>query len=107
MKAIYEFHWDCKRMGDVYGVFIADKENVAKVIGKKIYFGEILGKHSEIYGVLEDSDLTIKSEDQYFIAKCIEVFGDGTISGYNPLDYYDPEDGEVDFDMNDNEDDVC
>jgi hypothetical protein len=91
MLAIYEFYWDCKRMGDVEGVFIADKEEVAKVMGKHIYFGEILGKHSEISGVLEEHDLTIKSEDQDFIAKCIEVFGKGTISGYNPLAYYDPD----------------
>lgn len=90
--AIYEFHWDCGRMGDVESVFIADKDEVAKVIGKEIYFGEILGKHSEIYGTLDEGDLTIKSEDQDFIQKCIEVFGMGTISGYNPLSYYEPSD---------------
>ena len=87
MKAIYEFNWDIRRMGVVESIFIADKETVAKAIGKEVYFGEILGKHSEIYGTLEEGDLTVKSEDQDFIAKVIEIFGDGTISGYNPLKY--------------------
>ena len=106
-KAIYEFYWDCGRMGDVEGVFIEDTETVNKLIGKTIYFGEILGKHSEIYGTLDEGDLTIKSDDQEFIEKCIEVFGEGTISGYNPVDYYDPDqdDSEEEEEDSDDEDD--
>lgn len=87
MKKLYEFYWDCGRMGDVHGLFIADSDKVDATIGTEIYFGEILGKHSEVYGPLEADDLTIKSEDQDFIAKFIEIMGDGSISGYNPLDY--------------------
>lgn len=103
MLAIYEFHWDCKRMGDVEGIFIADKEVVEKSIGKQVYFGEILGKHSEIYGTLEEGDLTIKSDDQDFIQKCIEIFGNSTISGYNPLEYMD----DVSFEDDDEDNDGC
>jgi len=89
MKAIYEFYWDCGRMGDLQGLFIAEKEKVDSLIGEEIYFGEVLGKHSEIFGPLKETDLTIKSEDQDFIAKFEEIMGTGTISGYNPLDYQD------------------
>lgn len=92
MKVLYSFCWDWGRYGCLEGLFIADKEHVEKLIGKEIYFGEVMGKHSEIYDTLKESDLTIKSEDQEFIQKCIEIFGDGTISGYNPLDYYTDED---------------
>lgn len=82
-------------MGDLQGLFIADDAEIAEIIGKDIYFGEVLGKHSEISGKLEAGDMTVKSDDQVFIAKFVEIMGGGTISGYNPLDYYD---GEEDFD---------
>ena len=56
---IFKFHWDCGRMGDVLATFAATQEEVDAAIGKKVYFGEILGKHSEIYGTLEKKDLTV------------------------------------------------
>ncbi len=85
MRAIYEFHWDCGRAGELEGLFIADKSEVERCIGEEVYFGEVLGKHSEVYGILEREDLTIKTEDQDFIEKFIEIMGEGTISGYNPI----------------------
>jgi len=91
MKAIYEFEWDCGRMGTVQGIFIAEKSMVEQKIGKEVYFGEILGKHSEIFGQLNEEDLVIKTEDQDFITKFEEIMGTGTISGYNPLTYIEDE----------------
>jgi len=91
MKKIYKFYWDCGRMGELEGLFIADSKDVKQIIGHEIYFGEVLGKHSEIYGELKKGDLTVKTDDQDFIAKFIVIFGEGTISGYNPFDYYEPE----------------
>ena len=87
MKAIYEFYWDCGRMGDLDGLFIAEQSDVEAAIGKEVYFGEVLGKHSEIYGTLAKEDLTVKSVDQNFIAQFEAIMGEGTISGYNPLEY--------------------
>jgi len=91
MNKIYEFHWEVGRMGDVEGLFVADDADVANLIGKEIYFGEILGKHSEVYGTLEKGDLVVKSDDPEFVEKFIEIMGYGTVSGYNPFDYYDPD----------------
>ena len=91
MKKIYVFYWDCGRMGSLDGLFVAEESDIEKVIGKEVYFGEVLGKHSEIYGMLEESDLTVKTDDQEFIRKFIDIFDMGTISGYNPLDYYKEE----------------
>ena len=85
MKGIYEFYWDCGRQGDVSGIFVADVIDVESAIGREIYFGEILGKHSEVYGVLNKSDLELKSDDQDFVSKFISIMGDGTVSGHNPL----------------------
>ena len=94
MKKIYEFYWNCGRMGNLAGIFVADDSEIAAVIGKNVYFGEVLGKHSEIEGTLEEDKITVKSADPDFVAKFIEVMGEGTISGINPLDYYDPDEEE-------------
>lgn len=84
MEAIYKFYWDCGRMGEVTGVFVADQEVVQEAIGQRIYFGEILGKHSEIYGDLNEKDITEVTHD----AKMVELFKLHDLSsGYNPLDY--------------------
>ena len=87
MKKLYSFHWDCGRMGDVNGLFIEDSDFVDSMIGYRVYFGEILGKHSEIYGNLSEDDLEVISEDQEKIEWLAEVIGSNTISGYNPMDY--------------------
>lgn len=84
MKTLYKFYWDCGRQGYLEGLFVAESEAVEKAIGKDVYFGEKLGKHSEIYGPLEEKDLTILTTDLEFIEK-FEALGCG--SGYNPLDY--------------------
>lgn len=74
-------------MGEVEGLFIAEESEVIAHLDKDVYFGEILGKHSEIYGTLGEEDLTVLSDDQEFIAQVERVFGGTRISGYCPLDY--------------------
>lgn len=72
-------------MGDVISVFVAEDTVVSAAIGKRVYFGEILGKHSEVYGSLDKDDLEVLTDDQGFIAKFEHIVGKGI--GYNPLDY--------------------
>lgn len=79
-KVLYKFYWYCGRMGDVEGVFKAKKSFVESVIGNNVYFGEILGKHSDVYGTLGEEDLEIISEDPIVVMNTPE-------SGYNPLKY--------------------
>lgn len=85
MKKLYRFYWDCRRMGDVRGLFVADEADVEAAIGKHVYFGEILGKHSEICGTLDRKDLEVVTDDQDFIEKFVRFGCSG--SGYNPLTY--------------------
>lgn len=92
MKVIYEFFADFGRMGELEGLFVADKIDVENAIGEDVYFGEALGKHSEVSLTLKDKHFTIKSEDSEFVDKFIEILGCGTISGYNPIELL--EDGE-------------
>jgi len=94
MKVIANFYWDCGRMGEVNGMFVTDKATLEAAYGKDVYFGEILGKHSEVYGTLDKEDIAILTEDQDFIDKFIEIIGNGTISGYNPLSHMQEESDE-------------
>ena len=94
MKALVQFYWDCGRSGDVEGLFIRAKEDLSKIIGKEVYFGEILGKHSEVYGTINDGDLVVVSEDQSVIKVLEDIFTDGTISGYNPFEFLQDKESE-------------
>jgi hypothetical protein len=97
MKKIYKFEADFGRMGDLDGVFVSTDEELQKLYGKQIYFGEVLGKHSEVFLTLETKHITEVTDD----IKFIELFEKYDLSnGYNPFDYYENEDDEDD----DNED---
>ena len=87
MKKIYEFYEDFGRMGDLSSIFVVDSETVEKVMDKEIYFGEVLGKHSEIYTVLCDDNLSVRTDDQQFIAEFERIFGENFSTGHSPLDY--------------------
>ena len=90
MKNLYSFYWDCGRQGEVEGRFLATKEEVNNAIGKEIYFGEILGKHSEIYGKLEKNEIKIITDNQDFL-KMAEDLEINLSSGFNPLSYIQEE----------------
>jgi len=84
MKKLYRFYWDCGRQGDVRGIFVANEADVQGAVGRRVNFGEILGKHSEIAGILDMKDLEVITDDPNFIAwfehyKCE--------TGYNPMEY--------------------
>lgn len=79
-QCLWSFYWDCGRQGDVEGIFKATEDEVEAAIGKEVYFGEILGKHSEVYGTLEDGEIELESDDPLVVMDAKE-------SGYNPLEY--------------------
>jgi hypothetical protein len=84
-KGIYRLNFDCGRQGSLRGIFIADKEHVKVLIENKIevYWGEVLGKHSEVYGPMDDGELTLVSDNVEAI-KIIEELG--LENGYNPFE---------------------
>lgn len=87
-KVLVKFFWDCGRSGDLEGLFSIEKEKLEKSYGTHVYFGEVLGKHSEVYGDLSKEDFVIVSEDSDFIEKYDQIIGS---SGYNPFDYIEEE----------------
>ena len=87
MKKIYRYYVDCDRSGKIEGLFIATKEEVKNIIGETIYFGEILGKHSDVRGTIEEDEIKeIEGISQQTIKELEEKIG-CTLSGYNPLEY--------------------
>lgn len=85
--ALYKFYLDCGRMGDVEGAFVFNTELLKSFDGLHVYFGEILGKHSEIYFNLSlEEHCSLESEDPETIAEFIKANGQST--GYSPLDYF-------------------
>lgn len=85
MKKLYRFDFDCGRQGSLYGTFVADEKDIANAIGKRMYFGEVLGKHSDISGNLDEEEhLYVVTDDQDFVEKFEKFNCD---SGYNPLNY--------------------
>lgn len=83
MKKLYRFCWDCGRQGSVKGLFISDEKTLKNNIGKNVYLGEILGKHSDIFGTLDKEDIEEISQDQDFINKFESIIGKSF--GHNPL----------------------
>ncbi|OPC34598.1 hypothetical protein [Elizabethkingia miricola] len=85
-EAVYKFHADLGRSGDLEGVFVAKKSHIKILIDSEmeIYFGEVLGKHSEIYGKIEKTEIKMVSdnEDVINVIRTHEL-----TSGYNPFDY--------------------
>lgn len=84
-KKLYAFEW-LDWHGVVQGLFIEEESIVNDAIGKELYFGEVLGKHSEVFGILEECDLEILVSDEKEV-ECLEKY-DFIPFGYNPLDYF-------------------
>jgi len=89
MENLYSFHWDCGRSGDLDGLFIEEEWKVKGIIGEEIYFGEVLGKHSEVYGTIEEGEIVKIDVPESVVVELKKAFKRKTISGFNPLDYYD------------------
>jgi hypothetical protein len=82
-------------MGTLHGLFVLDAEEWAdwqKLVESKhsVYFGEVLGKHSEVMGPIEEGDFTVVTEDQEFCSKFVEY---GCANGHNPFDYLEEDEG--------------
>lgn len=85
-RFLWRFYWDCDRQGSVEGLFVATESEVKEAIGRDVYFGEILGKYSEVSGTIEDGEIKKIDLDTETVERVTKLLGD-TWSGYNPLEY--------------------
>jgi hypothetical protein len=84
--AVYKLNVDLNRQGELKGLFIAKKNHVRLLLENKIqvYFGEVLGKHSEVYGSLEENDIIFVSDNEDVIDLILEH---DLEHGFNPFEY--------------------
>lgn len=107
MEALFKMNVDCGRMGNLEGVFVAEKEDIDYMVENKvgIYFGEVLGKHSEISGYIDSDEIKLITADE----NVIKIFKENDIEcGYNPLkqtfsigdtdSFEEPEDSPIEWD---------
>lgn len=84
VEGFYKFEFDCGRMGRLSGTFFANDSEVESLIGQEVYFGEVLGKHSDIYGVVDAGEISLITDDPAIV----RILRDsGANIGINPLDY--------------------
>lgn len=82
---LYKFSWE-SNYALISGLFLATEEEIKELIGKELILGEIEGKHSDVYGTFEESDIEEIPVSEDYIKETEKVFG-RTILGYNPLHY--------------------
>ncbi|MGI9526986.1 MAG: hypothetical protein ACR2MS_07760 [Weeksellaceae bacterium] len=92
---LWKFYWDCGRMGSIDGLFLASSKDVENLFEKRVYFGEVLGKFSEIYGTIKERNFKEIEVDAATI-EALSKYGP-TLCGRNPLDYYEEEEEEDDY----------
>lgn len=92
MLGIYKFNCSF-RGGDLFGIFEADDKEIELLLSlnKQIYFGEVLGKHSEVIVTLDNDDITLVTKDPEAVCNFVEYNMEG---GINPFDYYIDVEGE-------------
>jgi hypothetical protein len=86
MEGIYRMEFDCGRMGSLSGIFVANIEKVNELVasGQEVYFGEVLGKHSEVCGPIDEKEIELVTDD----VDAVAMFKKYKLqSGYNPFDY--------------------
>jgi hypothetical protein len=99
---IYNFYMNFGRMGHLSGMFVVNdsgEKQLKDLIESKtkVYFGEVLGKHSEVYtSIPEDSITPVEATENEVEVVCRVLgvstkYNYSTITGFNPLDYLDRE----------------
>jgi hypothetical protein len=83
---LYQFNKYFHRQSDIEGVFIAEPEQINDLIGSNVYFGEALGKHSNVGCVIAEQDIKELQVLDSTVDDLLKVIGTD-ISGYNPLNY--------------------
>lgn len=84
MIGLYKYSEYFGRMGALEGLFFASADEIAQYRNTEIHFGEVLGKHSDIVGEMNDETLQLITDDPDVVA-LLRPFGIST--GVNPFDY--------------------
>jgi hypothetical protein len=87
---IYRYKDRFHRRGKLEGLFLADDEDVAEIRDVQIVVSEALGKHTEVELTLDETCLTLVSDDPAYV----KMFSTLRLSsGMNPFDHWENENG--------------
>lgn len=86
---LWKFSEDYGRMGDVEGLFIATEEEVDNFLDKRtVFFGEVLGKHSEVDVYFEKGkNLYSLDVSTSTVSELLNALDRRCISGLYPFQY--------------------
>ena len=86
MKGLYKLDIERRRSSNITGIFVEQSDYVDYLIKSKIevHFGEIEGKHSDVYGSIDAKDISLITQDENVI-KIVQEYG--LENGINPFDY--------------------
>ena len=93
MRKLYKFYVDYGRSGELEGLFVADERDIIDLEGKTVYFGEVLGKHSDVELEIE-KDMFTEIDVPEKALKAIEKELGATWSGFNPVEIYSEQEEE-------------
>lgn len=78
-KKVYKYEEYFGRMGSLDGVFVASDKDIADLKRiKRIYLGEVLGKHSEVSATASDETIKLITDDQNVVKFFIQHLGGST-----------------------------
>lgn len=78
--------------GKISGLFISTEEEINKfLLDRTIYFGEVLGRHSEVSIDFKKDDFIPLRITKEVVQEIVDTSRNRTISGYNPFEYVDEE----------------
>lgn len=83
LDCLWRFSYSC-RAGTLEGLFVATDAEVDAACKKSVYYGEVLGKHSDVEIALRPEHFERLDVDMAAVAKLTAVLGK-TLSGRNPL----------------------
>lgn len=86
-KLLVKYHEDFGRMGSLDGLFICTKDELETLKDQVVYFGEVLGKHSEVFTDETYENCNVLPVEDGDIEVLERLLGEGTVFGYNPFDY--------------------
>lgn len=80
---LVKFSEDFGRHGELEGLFVCDQEDYDFALGKTVYLGDCLGKHSNVEVELTKENLVIQDVDQAFIEQFNKLLPYGV--GIDPI----------------------
>lgn len=88
---LYRFLWENYKDGNIECLFLAEQAEVDALIGKQVAFGDVLGRNSDVGGVIEENDFTLIPLSENTLQELLIAFPDKILSGYFPEEneYYE------------------